>query len=215
VRLAIFDLDGTITRRDSFVPFVAGFLTRHPSYSRGLWRVPAALLRYAVDGGDRGRLKESLIVGLLGGVERATLEQWTIAYVDQLIGSGARTDALARIREHRGLGDRLVLLSASPDFYVNRIGQRLGFDETIATSVRWNGDRLDGRLTSMNRRGEEKARCLQELRARNPSLPILAFGNSSADFPHLQLADEGWLISDRPALVRRALALGLRTAAWH
>jgi phosphoserine phosphatase len=30
-RLAVFDLDGTLTRRDTFVPYLQGWLARHPA----------------------------------------------------------------------------------------------------------------------------------------------------------------------------------------
>lgn len=212
--LAVFDLDGTITWSDSFVAYVAGFLLRHPAYCRRLWRIPCPLVRYLLDGRDRGRLKESLIIGLLRGVDRATLNAWTNAFADRLIASGARPLALERIRIHRDEKDRLVLLSASPDLYVTTVGERLKFDETICTGVRWDGDRLDGHLTTQNRRAEEKARCIEQLRARHPGMRVVAYGNSASDFPHLQLADAGWLISKRSGLTHRAAELGLRTASW-
>jgi phosphatidylglycerophosphatase C len=213
VGLAVFDLDGTITWRDSFVPYVAGFLWRHPAYCRRLWRVPGPLLRYLLDR-DRGRLKESLIIGLLRAVDRATLDAWTNTFAEELIASGTRPLALEQIRMHRDDRDRLVLLSASPDLYVTRIGERLRFDEVICTGVRWDGDRLDGHLTTQNRRAEEKARCIKQLRVRCPGMRVVAYGNSASDLPHLQLADDGWLISTRSGLTQRAAALGLRTASW-
>ena len=214
MRLVIFDLDGTITWHDSFVPFIAGFVLKHPHYLVRLWRVPGPVLRYPFDGHNRERLKESLMIGLLRGVERTTLAAWTSAFVDRLQTTGCRPQALEQIRIHRAQRDRLVLLSASPDLYVPEIGRRLGFDESISTGVRWDRDRLSGELTTENRRGEEKVRVLEQLRARHPGLEVVAYGNSDSDFPHLQLADEGWLISRRRALVRRAHELQLKTAAW-
>ncbi len=57
----------------------------------------------------------------------------------------------------------MVLMSASVDFYVPEFGRQLGFDQVISTGVAWNGDLLDGTLTTPNRRGEEKAIRLREL----------------------------------------------------
>lgn len=214
MRLVVFDLDGTITWRDSFVPYVAGFVRRHPRYCLRLWRVPGPLLRYLAGGQDRGRLKEALIRGLLHGVERQALEAWTAEFVEGLIASRCRPQALERIRMHRAERDRLILLSASPDLYVTRIGERLMFDESISTGIRWDGDRLDGQLTTANRRGEEKARVLVALRSRYPGLRIVAYGNSASDFAHLRLAEEGWCVTGSANLARRAAELGLKTVAW-
>ncbi|MFZ9086933.1 MAG: hypothetical protein ACO3C6_10310, partial [Steroidobacteraceae bacterium] len=67
--IAVFDLDGTITRHDTLVHFLAGFAARRPVRALGLWRSPVALGRYLAGGGDRGELKASLIRYLLGGLE--------------------------------------------------------------------------------------------------------------------------------------------------
>ena len=38
--LAIFDLDGTLTWRDTLVPFLAAYLRAHPRRLARLWRLP-------------------------------------------------------------------------------------------------------------------------------------------------------------------------------
>ena len=119
-------------------------------------------------------------------------------------------DALAAIRRHRDAGHYLVLMSASVDFYVPEFGRQLGFDQVISTGVRWNGDRLDGTLTTPNRRGEEKARCLRALVAERADADTFAYGNSDSDLPHLQLARHGLLVNGCLAARRAAAALGRR-----
>ena len=83
---------------------------------------------------------------------------------------GTFADAMERIAEHRRAGDYLVLMSASTDLYVPAIARELCFNETICTGVRWDGDRLNGSLTTPNRKGEEKARCFTALREQHPGL---------------------------------------------
>ena len=39
-RLAVFDLDGTITRHDTLVPYLMGYGRRHPAGLWRLWRLP-------------------------------------------------------------------------------------------------------------------------------------------------------------------------------
>ena len=96
-----------------------------------------------------------------------------------------RADALATVEAHRAAGDHLVLLSASPDLYVPLIGEHLRFERTLCTEVVWDGDRLGGALKTPNRRGEEKVRCLEWLRTQYPDAPIIAYGNSDSDLPHM------------------------------
>ena len=197
--LAIFDLDGTITRRDTLWPFIRGFLWRHPSR---WWRLPmcvAPVLRYVLTDRDRGALKGAVIRLTLGGVTRGALEGWAAQFRQQLVHTGLFGEALARIATHRRAQTHLVLLSASPDLYVPMIARALGFDECICTEVRWRADgTLDGALASANRRGAEKTRCVQALLASHQPLLSQAYGNSRADLEHLRLVSAGIYVNGRP-----------------
>lgn len=214
--LALFDLDGTLTRRQTLGPFLAGYLLRHPRRWPRLWRALPALVAYVLRGGDRGALKSRLIRMAMGGEERAALRAWTEAYVRSLAVRGAyRPAALERLARHRDAGDTPILMSASPDLYVPAIGAALGFAETICTRVRWRGDTLDGALASRNRRGEEKRRCLEALRRAHPGRKICAYGNSAADLPHLRAADRGVLVNGTRGARRAARKDGVEVERWH
>jgi phosphatidylglycerophosphatase C len=215
VRLAVFDLDGTITRHDTLARYVLGFLWR-----RKCWRLPAlllvvpALLGHALGRTDRGALKSAFIRATLGGCRRQELEAWTASFVDRLLAKGCFPQALEAIGTHARAGDHLVLMSASPDLYVPAIARALGFKEVICTGVRFDGERLSGTLTTANRRGEEKARCLQALRRRHPGVPAVAYGNAASDLPHLKLVEQGVLINGSVAARREALRAGITCTHW-
>jgi HAD superfamily phosphoserine phosphatase-like hydrolase len=150
----------------------------------------------------------------LRGMTRGELEQSSAIFVRETIERRCFRDALAAIRRHREAGHFLVLMSASVDFYVPEFGRQLGFDQVISTGVAWNGDRLDGTLTTPNRRGEEKARCLRALVQERADEITFAYGNSDSDLPHLKLAKHGLLVNGSPAARRAAIALGVPTAEW-
>jgi HAD superfamily hydrolase (TIGR01490 family) len=213
--LALFDLDGTITRRDPLLPYVAGFLLRHPQRLLRLPRVLPALGRFLLRRADRGELKSALLQAALGGCHRAELDAWTAHFVSGLLRQGLYGDALAAIARHGRHGDTLVLLSASTDLYVPAIGKALGFAEVLCTGVEWNGDRLVGRLTTPNRRGVEKVRCLAQLRARHPQLPITAYGNTASDLAHLGLADRGVLVNGSRRARRAARRAAVDCRVWR
>jgi phosphatidylglycerophosphatase C len=213
--LALFDLDGTITRHDTLLPYLCGFLRQRPAQ---LLRLPQALpplARFALGRADRGELKAAWIRAVLGGCTRAQLQDWTTRFVPHLIGHGLIAAALAAIEAHRRAGDQLVLLSASPDLYVPAIGRDLGFDEVLCTGVEWNGEHLSGRLSTPNRRGAEKARCLEALRLQYAPLPIVAYGNAAGDLQHLALADRAVLVNGSAHARRAAARLGVACVTWH
>ena len=80
--------------------------------------------------------------------------------------------------------------------------------------MRWHDDRLDGTLTSPNRRGEEKARCLRALLAARPDQDAYAYGNSDSDLPHLRLVRRGVLVNGSEAARREAAELGVACVDW-
>jgi HAD superfamily hydrolase (TIGR01490 family) len=213
MRIAIFDLDGTITRRDTLFPLVLRRLARRPwQLARLLLVIPAAL-RFFIDR-DRGLLKQSLLRATLRGTPRATLQAFAEVFVRDKIARGCFQDALATIRRHRDAGHHLVLMSASVDFYVPEFGRQLGFDRVISTEVLWKEDRLDGTLVSANRRGEEKARCVRELLGGRYVSESFAYGNSASDLPHLKLVKHGLLVNGSNPARRQAARLGVTCVDW-
>jgi len=215
-QLAVFDLDGTLTRHDTLLPYVWGFLV-----SKKPWRIPLllgvvpAIVGFLFRRVDAGGVKESFIKATLSGSPRSEINAWTAHFVPRLIARGMYAKALEQIAEHRQRGDYLVLMSASTDIYVPAIARALGFTETICTGVRWDGERLNGELATPNRKGAEKARCFTALRERHPRHTTVAYGNAASDLPHLRLADQGILVNASARARRVARSLGISCVDWH
>ena len=222
-QLVFFDLDETITRHDTLMPYAWGFMLRYTP-----WRIPLLLgvlpatlefaLRLARGSSglaDIASVKEAFIRCSMGGSRRATLEKWTAHFVPRLIATGLFADALKQVAEHRRRGDHLVLMSASTDLYVPVIARELGFNETICTGVRWDGDRLNGSLTTPNRKGAEKARCFTAQVERFPGRTTVAYGNSFTDLPHLRLANRGVLVNGSAKARRAAESFGVVCVDWN
>ncbi len=213
--MALFDLDGTLTHRDTLLPFLFGYLARRPTRLARLWRLVPAVLGYALGGRDRGRLKSRAIRAVMAGDSRTLVAAWAERFVADLKPRGAfRAAGLAVLEAHRSAGDRLVLLSASPDLYVPLIGRLLGFERTICTEIRWDRDRLDGALLTPNRHGAEKVRCLELLREVYAHAPVTAYGNSLSDLPHLALAERALLVNGNAAARRGAARAGIPIGEW-
>jgi len=214
-RLAVFDLDGTLTRADSFGPFVLGLLQRHPAR---LLRVPllaAPAIGYLLGRVGRGELKAAVLRLLFGNLPRATVDGFADEYAHQVVRTRMFPEAVAALRAHLAAGDPVVLLSASPDLYVPRIGALLGVGETHCTRIRWNGDRLDGHLEGLNRRDEEKLRVVERLRATYPGLPVIAYGNSSPDLVHMRHCEQAVYVNAEAGLARQLAEGGIRCVNWR
>ena len=191
-----------------------GFALRRPWRLAGFVGVLPTLLRFALGLADHGELKGALIRRVMGGAARPDIEAWTRAWIPRLLRRGVFPEALAAIGAHRSVGDHLVLMTATVDLYVPRLAAELGFDEWVCSEVRWDGDRLDGRLASANVRDEEKARRLRRVLPRFPGRPLVGYGNSRPDLPHLRLVDRAVLVNAKPRLRKAASDLAVIFKYW-
>jgi phosphatidylglycerophosphatase C len=214
-RLALFDLDKTLTREDSYFLFLGDCLRRWPSR---LLRLPllvipsiAFLLRFT----DRGGLKGSLMRALIGGLPRAALDEEARKFARRLVRDGLHTEAPAVLEAHRRAGDAIVVMSASPDLYVPHVAHELGADAVECSAIRWSGDRLDGRLDGPNCRGAEKTRRLAELRRRFPGRAVIGYGNSSSDIDHLRHCEERVYVNASGERAKALAEEGFTLVRWH
>ena len=212
--LVVFDLDGTLTRRDTLTGYVFGLLARYPARWGRLVGVLPTLVRFALGRAAHGELKGALLHAALGGLAREQLSEWTSHYVPRLIRRGMFAEGLAEVERHRKAGHHLVLMSATVDLYVPAIAAALGFDEWVCSRVRWQGDRLDGRLDGPNIRDREKAHCLRQIIGRFPRRRIMGYGNSMPDLDHLRLVDKAVLVNAGSRLRQRAVELPVDFKTW-
>jgi phosphatidylglycerophosphatase C len=104
----------------------------------------------------------------------------------------------ARLTEHLTAGHRVILLSASPDLYVEAVGRALGIPEVLCTRVRRAPDGWDGALDGPNCKGDEKlARLRAHLGANTWPGESFAYGDSKSDLPVLRWATHGFLVNRR------------------
>ena len=156
-KVAIFDLDGTITDTDTYRAFLLGFLARTPArWARLPLLVLAAAARHA-GLRDNHWLKLFFLTHVLAGASRDRLERYTESFCDRMLARHVRLGAAREIARAKAAGDLLVLASASPDLYVTPLAQRLGFDRVVATTTRFGADgRLAAEMPRGNCHGEMK-----------------------------------------------------------
>lgn len=189
-----------------------GFPMSAPRKYLGMLTLCWTVFLFALRLRDRGQVKSAFIRSVLRGQPRARIQAYTAEFVPAVLAGGVFADALSRIEQHRKEGARLVLMSASTDLYVPAFGAALGFDEVICTGVRWDGDVLDGHLSTPNRRGKEKTRCFEALRAAHPGAVTAAYGNAGSDLDHMRLADQPLLVNASTGARRAAERLRVPVA---
>ncbi|MFO1427589.1 MAG: haloacid dehalogenase-like hydrolase [Steroidobacteraceae bacterium] len=180
-RLVVFDLDGTISRRDTLVPYVLQHALRHRP-----WRLaavagdaPRAMLRFMTGRSDRGELKGRLTALLLGGLQRADIDRWNAGYLPRLLGRGLFAGALERIASHRSAGDHLHGWASRPAWISTcRRSAAPGFAETVQ---RRRCAAMRSMDTSQRPTGDEEKARVSANSPRLRGIPTSAYGISSSD----------------------------------
>jgi phosphatidylglycerophosphatase C len=185
--IAAFDFDVTITARDTFVPFLTTTFGKNTVRMTFLRLAPEAA-RVALGLSSRDRFKERLLRSLFMGqsVERLrAVGQEHAAEIMRWIRPAARQ----RIDWHKEQSDRLVMISASLDLYLEPVAEALGFDDLLCTRPSVNHLVFDGGLSGNNCRGPEKVSRLRNLLGDLSDFEIHAYGDSAGDRELLAVAD--------------------------
>jgi phosphatidylglycerophosphatase C len=183
--VAAFDFDGTLTRRDTLLPFLRR--------ACGHWPIVRAAIAAR---GARGRdaFKVAVVGRLFRGWPAEHVERLGHAYVPTLL-TELRAGSRERLEWHRRRGHPVVIVSASLGAYVRPLAQRLGLDGALAVELVADAEgTLTGEVVGgLNNRGPEKvARLRAWLDARfGPGIDVelWAYGDSSGDDDLLAIAD--------------------------
>jgi phosphatidylglycerophosphatase C len=214
--VVVFDLDGTITHKDTYVPFLLYSLYKQPLK---VFRLPALaidVLRFKLGRQSNSWLKTRFLQALLAGQSRAEIEHWANTFCLHIINKGIRPDAMSVIRKHQEQAHDLVLLSASLDIYVDIIGELLGFKHIICTRTNWENDLLGGELNGGNCYGKIKVQRLNQwLSHRADKTILLAYADHESDFPVLKIAQRGIVINPGKSLRKKAMLNQLEITDWN
>lgn len=214
-RLVLFDLDGTITRRDTYVAFLLYVLARRAGRLPWCAPLPFDVLRFKLGRLGNDELKRRFLGAILAGLGRAELATHVTGFLDRHFVRMVKPAALARIAQHRDAGDRLVLATASLDLYTTAIAERLGFDAAHSTRVGWIGERVGTALAGPNLLGEAKLAAVEAMLAGDATRPfVIAYSDHHSDLPLLLAADQGIAVDPTPRLSAAASQHGLTIEHW-
>ncbi len=215
-RVAVFDLDGTVTRSDTYLAFLLRYLRARPQRLIRCIGLPAVLALYAAKLKTNSFVKQQFLAAVFGGVSRAEMERASAVFVKRILADQVRPAALERIRAHREAGDRVVLATASFDVYVDMLAQRLGVDEVVSSRVGWTADgRVSGQLDGANCYGPEKLRRVTAVLGQRPTETVVAYSDSHADLPLLNWADEPYAINPTETLAAIADQTAMPVLDWN
>ena len=196
MRIAIYDLDRTLTAKPTFTPYLLFAARRLAPWRLALAPIWVfAMLGHRIGLYDRTKLKTfgmRLMLGISARADERPLDdEFAPHHIDS---SGWRDDVLELLEEDRKAGAKLIVATAAFGFYARSFARMLAVDEVIATE--WD----DGRIVDGNCYGETKflrvKHWLEERGIAREEATIRMVSDSFADTPLLDWADEAIFVTD-------------------
>ena len=215
MRAAFFDLDKTVIAKASIAAFGRPFRRGGLINRRVVVRAVIGQLIFLQFGADEHRLariRESMLA-LTKGWERERVREIVRETLLEVIEPLIYAEALELMEAHRLAGDRVYLVSASPEEIVLPLAELLGVDGAISSVGEVDDDgRYTGRM-AFYAYGPAKAEAIAALAARTgiDLAASAAYSDSATDLPMLEAVGRPVAVNaDRP-LARVAKERGWET----
>ena len=197
-KLAIFDIDYTITRKETLMEFFKYLVSKDIKNIKFLPRALYSGLMYGVKVYDEKRVKECFLK-FIENIDEAELAKLTKSFYDEKVSKILYKDAVDMIKKLKKEGYMVVLISASPEFYVKEFYAIKEVDLIIGTKFTFEGGKFIRKMDGNNCKGEEKVRRLNKvLKEKNIKVDFknsYMFSDSLSDKPLLDLVGNPYLIN--------------------
>ena len=192
MKAAFFDLDNTLTKRDS-LPFWLAACCGWPrtilAYLIASLLGPFLPLAGAFD--RRGRVKALLLRLTIPGVSE---EQAALAGEKIRRAAGRNAEMVEALQNHATNGHHIVIITGAATLYVPGLLAGLPYNEIIGTVLEINQGLLTGRIAGINMVREAKAALVQEWLEQHQPDETWGYGNAPHDLQMLKFFDHALVV---------------------
>lgn len=186
--LAVFDLDGTITSKDTFLEFIRFVHGSVKLYTGLLLHLPFIGLFY-LRLYPNNRLKEKIFHYFFKNYSTNQLNNLGVTFSREILPKICFSKALKRLEWHQQQGHHIVILTASAEIWLQAWCKAHHFD-LIATVYKIKNERFTGKIQGKNCYGKEKVfRLQQQYNLQEYSLTY-GYGDSPSDWHFLKIVDK-------------------------
>lgn len=198
IKLAIFDVDYTITKKETLIEFYKFCFIRDKTLIKYLPRALFSGGMYILGKYDEKQVKESFLKFIKGKSENE-VKKLAKDYYNNRLKYMLYGDAISKIKELKKEGYYIYLISASPEFYLYEFYEMKEVDKIIGTRFSFEKSLFVGKIIGGNCKGNEKVtRLHEELEKENLKVDFsesYMFSDSLSDKPLLDLVGKPYLIN--------------------
>lgn len=190
--LAIFDFDGTLTRKDTFVEFAKFAIGKKKTFF-SLFLFSPLLVAMKLHLIDNSWLKQRLFSFLYRGMPYLQFKENGKLFAN-IITSFENSETLTMLEEKQSHNAIIVIISASIYEWVQPWCELHNIDNVICTHVAVKNNLLTGIFSTPNCHGKEKVVRLKDIFGDLTKYQITACGDSRGDRELFAIADQSFKI---------------------
>lgn len=202
MRFAIFDVDLTLTSKDTFIEFYKFLCKQDKRFLIYFNKVVHAGLMYYLKFYDEKKSKEQYL-SFLNGLSVDVVNEFSKKFFEEhLLKKLLYKDGILEIEKCKSKAYKVILISASPEFYLNNFNQLYSIDYVLGTRYEIKDGFYTGKMLGYNNKGEEKVLRLYEFLHKN-NIENVDFQNSCMysdslnDLPLFNLVGNRFLINSK------------------
>jgi len=197
-KLAIFDVDYTITKRETLVEFYFFMLKKNPKFIKFLPKSIFSSIFYVFKIYDASKAKKTFI-RFIDGIEENEMKKIVKEFYETRLSKILYKDAIDMIKKMKKEGYKIYLISASAEFYLNELYNIKEVDKVIGTRFIKEKGLHKNQILGENCKGQEKVKRLEEvLKKENIDVDFESsymFSDSLSDLPLFNLVGHPYLIN--------------------
>jgi phosphatidylglycerophosphatase C len=189
-KIAFFDFDGTITRKDTLLEIIK-FIKGTAAFYAGLLMNSPWLLAYKMKFLPNDQAKQKILAYFFAGMPEQTFQEKCDLFAEKKLPGLIRPRAIEEISKLRSLGFDIVVISASAGNWIREWTSSYAL-ELVSSKLEVHNGLITGRLEGKNCHGAQKVVRILEQWDLEEYEEIFAYGDSSGDRPMLALATKSF-----------------------
>ena len=188
MNLVLFDFDGTITRDDSLLEFVA-YVVGFKKFFRGILVLSPILAAYKLGLASNNFTRRKLLGYFFAGMSADKFDKICKKYSTTHIEDILKQSAMDKIASYKAAGDKIVIVTASLEDWLRPWCEAQGL-ELLGTKIRRKGGIITGEIEGQNCYGAQKVARVRAAYDVQAFDHVIAYGDSRGDREMLEFADE-------------------------
>lgn len=190
MNIAFFDFDGTLIKEDSFLLFVK-WISSKKKYLFGWMIIVSYYLFYKSGFITQQLFKEKVLKYFIKGRDQEEIKNYAKKFAEKIIEQKITKQAINRLEYHENARDRIVVVSASLDLWLQPWCKIRKYDVVCSIAEITDG-RITGKLVGKNCIGEEKVIRIKKAYKLEEYSKIYVYGDSENDRPMLSIGTDAY-----------------------